>query len=196
MQETDTGDAEDRRRRLDPAAAHTVGYPLPARIFHWVTAACVLTMVPAGLLMLRIPGGATQNWLFDYHRSMGVLLFALTLARLLYRIFNPPPPLPVTVPPMQAFAAKVTHFSLYAILLANPMVGWIGTSAFGAKITVFGLFVLPPIVAKDKDVSEFWLGLHEWLGWAMTALVCLHIAAALHHQFVRRDGLIERMLRS
>lgn len=173
----------------------TPAYTGTARFLHWLTAIAVLSMVPAGLAMLRIGPGGLQNFLFDYHRSVGVVLFAITAIRLLYRIVTPPVPLPDTIPALQRMAASATHTLLYTILLASPIIGWIGTSAYGAPIRVFSLFTLPPIVAKDKDMADLFLGAHEWLGWTMTALVCLHISAALYHQFVRRDGVLSRMLK-
>lgn len=166
-----------------------------ARGFHWITALLVLTMIPAGLTMLSAPAGPIQNFLFDYHRSCGVVLFVITLARLAWRWSHPPAPMLEDIPPLQRFVAHAVHMLLYVLLLAQAIVGWIGTSAFGAKITVFWLFVLPPIVDKDKATADTFLGLHEVMGLAITALVLMHIAGALHHHFIRRDRTLMRMVR-
>ncbi|PTW62446.1 cytochrome b561 [Breoghania corrubedonensis] len=171
-----------------------VAYGAAARTFHWITAALVLTMVPAGFVMLSAPSGAIQNFLFDYHRSCGVVLFVLTVARLAWRWKSPPAAIIEDIPLIQRIVARVVHFLLYALLLVQPIVGWIGTSAFGAKITVFWLFVLPPIVDKDKAVADTFLELHETLGLTMTALVAMHIAGALYHHFIRRDRTLMRMV--
>ncbi|AXS39341.1 cytochrome b [Breoghania sp. L-A4] len=173
----------------------TPAYTATARFLHWLTAACVLSMIPAGLAMLRISGGPMQNFLFDFHRSMGVVLFVITVVRLIHRINHRPAPLPAGMPMIQKFAAHAVHTVLYVILLASPIVGWIGTSAFGAPIKVFWTVTLPPIVAKDKATADLFLGLHQYLGWIMTAAVLMHIGAALYHQFVVRDDLISRMVR-
>lgn len=169
-------------------------YRGPARLLHWVMAALVLFTVPVGFVLLEVPAGPIQNTLFDLHRSIGVLLFVLVVIRLGYRVFHPAPPLPADLPQIQRIAAPAVHALLYALLLINPLVGWWGTSAFGAPIHVFWLFELPPLVGRDMAVAERVLGLHGVIGLALAILVALHIAAALYHHFVRRDDVLRRML--
>jgi len=169
-------------------------YSLIARSIHWLTALMVLTMVPAGLIMIRIDGGALQNQLFDFHRSVGIVLMILTLLRLAYRLTHAPAPLPDSMPGWQKFAAKATHVFLYGFLLVNPFLGWVATSAYGAKISVFGLFTMPEIIAKDRALSEQLFQVHLVLGLLFTAAVLLHIAAALYHGLIRRDGVLSRMI--
>lgn len=172
-----------------------VAYGPVARTFHWVTAALVLTMIAAGLAMLRVPGGALQNFLFDYHRSCGVVLFVITLARLLWRLTHAPAPLEPEIPVLQRVVAHTVHALLYASLLLQPIVGWIGTSAYGAPIKVFWLVTLPPIVDKNKEMADTYLGLHEVFGLVITGLVLAHIGGALFHHFIQRDRTLMRMVR-
>lgn len=169
-------------------------YSLVARAIHWLTAIMVLTMVPAGLIMIRIDGGQLQNQLFDYHRSVGVVLMILTVIRLAYRLTHKPAPLPADIPMWQRTSAKVTHVFIYAFLLVNPFIGWVATSAYPAKITVFGLFTMPAIVSKDRALSEQLFTVHEVLGIMFTLAVLLHIGAALFHGFIRKDGVLQRMM--
>ncbi|KZM49976.1 cytochrome b [Labrenzia sp. OB1] len=169
-------------------------YSLIARSIHWLTALLVLSMVPAGLIMIRIGGGPLQNQLFDFHRSVGVVLMILTVIRLAYRLTHPPAPLPAEIPPIQQLAAKATHVFLYLFLLVNPFIGWVATSAYGASISVFGVFTMPAIVAKDRALSEQLFAVHEVLGLLFTAAVLMHIAAALYHGIIRRDGVFSRMV--
>jgi len=169
-------------------------YSLFARSIHWLTALLVLTMVPAGLVMIRIDGGPLQNQLFDYHRSVGVTLMVLTLIRLIYRLTHKPAPLPDSMPGWQKLAAKTTHVFLYGFLLVNPFIGWVATSAYGAAISVFGLFTMPAIVAKDRALADQLFQVHLALGLMFTAAVLLHIAAALYHGLIRRDGVLNRMI--
>ena len=169
-------------------------YSLFARGIHWLMALLVFAMVPAGIIMIRISGGPLQNWLFDFHRSVGVLLMALALVRLAYRVTHPPAPLPAEIPLWQRLAAKATHVFIYGFLIINPFVGWVATSAYGAKISVFGLFTMPVIVAKDRALADQLFSIHLVLGILFTAAVLLHVAAALYHGFVRRDGVLQRML--
>ncbi|MEI2386280.1 cytochrome b [Breoghania sp. JC706] len=171
-----------------------VAYGATARSFHWVTAALVLTMIPAGIAMGNVPSGALQNFLFDFHRSCGVVLFVITAGRLLWRLKSPPAPIIEDIPALQRLVAHIVHVLLYVLLLVQPIIGWIGTSAFGAPITVFWLFVLPPVVGKDKAMADTFFELHETLGLAMAALVLMHIAGALYHHYIRRDRTLMRMV--
>lgn len=177
------------------SSEQTPAYTATARVLHWLTAAGVLLAVPIGIVMFRIPGGPLQNALFDLHRSLGVVLFVLIVVRLAWRLTHKPAPLPDDIPMIQKFVAEATHVLLYAILLVTPIVGWIGTSAFGAPIFVFGLFQLPPIVDKDKATADLFLHLHQYIGWALTVLLVMHIGGALFHHFVKRDTVLLRMLR-
>lgn len=169
-------------------------YSLVARSIHWLTALMVLTMVPAGLVMIRIEGGALQNQLFDFHRSVGIVLMILTVFRLAYRLTHRPAPLPDSMPGWQKLAASATHIFLYGFLLVNPFLGWVATSAYGARISVFGLFTMPEIVAKDRVLSEQLFQVHLVLGLLFTAAVLMHIGAALYHGIIRRDGVLSRMV--
>ncbi len=168
-------------------------YSLIARSIHWLTALLVLCMVPAGLVMIRIDSGSLQNQLFDFHRSVGVTLMVLTVLRLLYRLTHKPAPLPEDMPVWQVWAARATHVFLYGFLLVNPFVGWVATSAYGAAISVFGLFTMPAIVAKDRALADQLFSVHMALGLLFTAAVLLHIGAALYHGIIRKDGVLSRM---
>jgi len=118
----------------------------------------------------------------------------LTLIRLVYRLTHKPAPLPDSMPGWQKFAARVTHVFLYGFLLINPLVGWVATSAYGAAISVFGFFTMPAIVEKDRALADQLFQIHLALGLLFTAAVLLHIAAALYHGLIRRDGVLSRMI--
>ncbi|MSO72299.1 MAG: cytochrome b [Rhodospirillaceae bacterium] len=169
-------------------------YRAPAQILHWLTALVVVCGVTFGVGMLNASPGALQNRLFDLHRSCGALILALTGLRLLWRLYTPPPPLIAGMPAWQERAARITHAALYILLFTVPLVGWAGTSAFGAPIPVFGLFELPMILEKDKAVADVLLPLHGGLALTLCALLLLHIGAALHHHFIRKDNTLRRML--
>ncbi len=169
-------------------------YRAPAQVLHWLTALAILCAVPLGFAMLEAAPGPLQNQLFDLHRSFGALILALTAVRLLWRLYAPPPPLLAGMPKWQERAARLTHTALYIMLFALPLVGWAGTSAFGARISVFGLFDLPMILEKNEAVSKVLLPLHGGMALALCALLVLHIGAALHHHFVRKDDTLRRML--
>ncbi|RAI41208.1 cytochrome b [Rhodoplanes roseus] len=173
----------------------SAGYTATARAFHWITAAIVIGMIPGGIYMANAEPGPAQDLAFNLHRSFGVVLLPLVLARFLYRLKNPPPPLPRDIPLRQRAIAHAVHGILYALLIVQPLVGWIATSAYRAPITVFWLFELPPIWPQDRPFSEALFGLHQTFGILIALLAIAHIAAALYHQFVRRDDVLLRMWR-
>ena len=169
-------------------------YSLTARALHWTTATLVLFMLPLGVIIAIKWDGPLKDALYNLHRSIGAVIIPLIILRLAYRATHPPPPLPDDMPPIQHFAAHATHWGLYALLLTQPFIGWIATSAYPAPIPVFGLFELPPIWAEDRALSDSLLRVHALIGATIAGLVAMHIGAALYHHFVRRDGILTRMI--
>ena len=172
----------------------TAGYCLTARILHWVTAVLVLGMIVVGVIIANEWGGAWQERLYDLHKSTGAVLIPIVIVRLLYRWNNPPPPLPAEIPAIQQFAAHTTHYLLYMLLAAQPLVGWVATSAYRAPVPIYGLFHLPPIWPENRAFSEHLFTVHRTLGLAIAAVAAMHIGAALFHHFVRKDRILMRMI--
>jgi cytochrome b561 len=175
-------------------AAPRPAYTLPARGLHWLTAAVVLMMIPLGFVIANEWGGAYHETLYTLHKSLGACVLPLVLVRLVYRLFNQPLPLPADIAPIQQFAAHATHWMLYALLIVQPLVGWIATSAYPAPLPVFGLFELPKIWPPDRALSDALFVVHRWLGIAIAIVAAMHIGAALHHHFVRKDRVLMRMV--
>jgi len=167
-------------------------YDQIARLFHWLTAALMLLVIASGLTMVRLGPGADQNQLFDLHRAIGTTILATMVLRLIWRLTHPALPLPATISAPQRFAAEVVHWLLYGLILVQPLLGWLGSNAFGAPIHVFGLFDLPVLMAKDEALAKILFGAHAFTGYAIIAVVSLHIAAALYH-LARGDGVMARM---
>lgn len=170
------------------------GYSLTARTLHWVTAALVLLMVPLGIVIANEWGGSAQQFLYNLHKSIGATLIPIVLVRLLYRLNNPPPPLPDDILPIQKFAAHATHWALYVLILAQPIVGYIMTSAYPAPVPFFGLFNLPAIWPANRALSEQLSVVHLYMGLAIAAIAAVHVGAALFHHFVRKDRVLMRMI--
>ena len=170
------------------------GYTLTARVLHWLTAALVLLMVPLGVAIANEWGGPAQELLYNLHKSLGALLIPLVLIRLINRFTNPPPPLPSDIPGIQRFAAHATHWALYALILAQPIVGYIMTSAYPAPVPFFGLFNLPAIWPANRALSDQLAPVHMVLGIAIAVVAAMHIGAALFHHFVRKDHILTRMI--
>jgi cytochrome b561 len=178
-----------------PAASPTApAYTTTARVLHWITAALVLTMIPIGIAMANADFGGAQDTLYHLHRSIGVLLIPIAIVRLLYRLGHPAPPLPADVPPIQQLAAHATHWGLYALLIVQPFVGWIATSAYRAPVLFFWLFEIPPIWPEDRAFSDKMFTAHRFLGIAMALMICAHIGGALFHHFIRKDRVLMRMV--
>ena len=169
-------------------------YSLTARVMHWMTAALVLVTIPLGIVIANDLAGSLQDQLYDLHRSIGTVIIPLVILRFGYRMTHPPLPLPADVPPLQQTAAHATHWALYVLLMVQPFVGWVATSAYRAPIMVFGLFELPPIWPPDRAFSERLFIVHALIGVVIAGLATVHIGAALYHHFVRRDRVLMRMI--
>ena len=183
-------------------------YSPRARLYHWLTAFFVLIQIPVGLYMTYRgyeltyvdAEGATKTGLFDgltaflydFHKTIGITILAIVLARLIYRLRNGAPAADPSLPPALVGLSHLTHWSIYALLIAVPLVGYVGTSYYGA-LSVFGL-PLVALTAKDEKYSETVFELHETLAFALLALIAVHIAAAIYHKLIRKDRLVERML--
>ena len=174
-------------------SAPSASYTVTARVLHWITAALVLIMLPLGLVIANRWGGPWQDWLYNLHRSIGTVVMVIILVRLGYRLTHKPVPLPDEIPPEQRIAAHATHWTLYALLVAQPFIGWAGSSAYPAPVIVFGLFNLPMIAPPNRALSDQLLAVHRWTALVIACLVAVHIAAALYHHFVRRDAVLLRM---
>lgn len=172
----------------------TPAYSPVARTLHWLVAVLVIGLIAVGIAMHMMASGPLQNTLYNLHRSTGALVLLLAIIRLIYRLTHPPLPLPADIPPWQRLAAGSVHWSLYALLLIQPIIGWAATSAYRAPIIVYGLFELPPILPVNQPFSEKLFAVHRWLGFLMIVVICAHVGAALFHHFVRRDRVLTRMV--
>jgi cytochrome b561 len=188
-------------------------YDSISQVLHWMTALLVLILLvigKLGLVDVDHPGSAGFMW----HGSLGVLVLALVAARFLWRLVRPPPEFPASMRRLGRIVARTMHLSLYVLLIALPLSGWLAASSEGSSVNFFNVVTIPrwersgPAQAASavtprtqaapeegsearEDLAE---ELHELLGDALIILVSLHVLAALKHQFVDRDGLIRRML--
>jgi cytochrome b561 len=170
------------------------GYPPTSKWLHWLVAICVLTTAPVAIAMVRVTPGPTQDALYNFHKSLGVLILVLMILRLINRLVVGAPPPEPDIEPWQKKVSSAVHGLLYVLLLAMPIVGWIANSAYGAPTPFFGLFTLPKLVADNKDLATTLFTLHRWVGFLVILLVVVHIGGALYHYFARRDQVLQRML--
>ncbi|MFZ5507039.1 MAG: cytochrome b [Pseudomonadota bacterium] len=169
-------------------------YTRTAMSLHWLIALMLFGMFGFGLYMVELPLSPQKLKFYSYHKWAGVTVFLLVLARLAWRITHRPPALPAGMPAWQVTAAKAGHHLLYLLMVIVPLSGWLMSSAKGFQTVWFGVLPLPDLLAKDEALGEALLLTHRLLNWFFMLVVAGHVAAALKHHFVDRDGLLSRML--
>jgi cytochrome b561 len=176
----------------------TERYTSTAMLLHWVLAIALVGIFSLGLYMTSLPFSPQRLKLYNWHKWAGVVILGLSVLRLVWRISHRPPALPRamerTMPAWQKVAHHATHHLLYVLFFAVPLIGWAYSSAAGFPIVFLGLWQLPDFVPVSKELAEAIKPWHELSAYAMAGLVALHVAAALKHQLIDRDGLLQRML--
>jgi len=171
-------------------------YAPSSRWLHWLTAVLVVVVIVFGVWIRYFEPAdeAFKLRLYNIHESFGVIVFVLTLIRVVNRWRHPPPPLPPDTPAVIRLAAHTSHMALYALLLLMPVIGFLATNAWGFPLSVFGVLPLPVPLGKDEDLAKILSFLH-WCG-AITIVLLIgaHLMGVIYHTFIRRDGLLHRML--
>lgn len=177
----------------------------PARVLHWVMAALILFMIVGGLMMVRENDLVMRIEQFQFHKSVGFTIFVLALLRVGWRISQPLPNLPSKMPSWQRHLSRVSHWTLYLLILTVPITGWLYASAtplndvdaypMQFRNMVFGLFDMPdPFPTGDAALSQMFRTAHNLLGKLLMIAVVFHILASLKHHFVDRDHVLKRMI--
>lgn len=169
-------------------------YAPMAKWLHWLIAACIFFVIPAGIAMNNVPEGPVQDRLYDLHRSFGVLIFALAVWRVYVRSSRGAPPPYPELTRLERIASTAVHHTLYVLIIALPLLGWLMTSAYRVDVSVFGLFTLPHLMPQSDRAYTILSNIHKAGGILMAVLVLAHIAGALKHTIVDRNDLIWRML--
>ncbi len=168
----------------------TATYSRVARWLHWAIGLLIIGNLIGGLAHDVAP-----QLIMPLHKSTGLLILALTLARIAWRLTHRPPAFPAAMAGWERALAATTHGAFYALMLTIPVSGWIMASAGDRPLDFFGLFpVMKFDVVRESALWEIAHEGHELLGFAMIGLLVLHIAAALRHRFVLKDGVLARML--
>jgi cytochrome b561 len=164
------------------------------RLLHWTMALAILTMLFIGIGMVATVSHA-HSTLIALHRPLGIAILLLVLLRIVVRLKRGSPALPDDMPMLQRLVARLSHLVLYALMLAMPLIGWAMLSAAGYPVTMFGGIHLPPIVPHDIALYAALRALHTYLALALFLTVLAHLAAALFHGLIRRDGVFSSMAR-
>jgi len=169
-------------------------YTPTARWLHWIMAAIVIVTLLLGIYLADVPKGPERTGLIQWHKSIGSLVLALVIYRLYWRLTHPAPPLPDTIPAWQQKAAEIGHWLLYALMFAQPLGGWVMSSARGFPVRLGGILPLPALVDKNDALADALVGIHGLLGWSLAALAAGHIVIALKHHFIDHEPILTRML--
>ena len=165
-----------------------------AKSFHWLMAALIALQILLGIVAATWPVSPTKLDLFVWHKSFGVLILSLVALRLLWRLANVTPALPAGMPAWEHAAARVSHFLLYALMVALPLTGWVINSAKNIPFRIFWLVPLPAIVEPDQSLGETFARIHGALALLLVLVLIVHIGAALRHHFAKHDKVLVRML--
>lgn len=164
-------------------------WSISSRIFHWISA--VLLLVTWTMIFLY--SNSDNSFYIGLHKAFGVSLLFWMIARVINRAITKAPP-PVPMPRWQMLLAQLSHFALYALLIAMPIAGLLMSVYGGRPVDIFGLFQIPVFVTPDRSAARFYNDLHTDIIWPMIiAFTLIHISAALYHQFVKKDNLITRI---
>ncbi len=164
-------------------------WPLSSRVFHWISALLLLVT----WFMILLHDNLPSNTYIGLHKAFGISLLCWMIARVLNRVVTPTPP-PVIMPKWQLLLSKISHFILYALLIAMPLAGLLMSVYGGRAVDMFGLFDIPVFVSPDRTMARFFNDVHTDIIWPLIiAFTAIHIGAALYHQYIKKDNLLTRM---
>ncbi len=177
-------------------------YTAVAIVLHWAIGLAILFMLGLGLVMTQLSlKPATLFAMYQLHKSVGITILLLVAVRIAWRLANPPPPLPASVPKLERRAAHGAHLLLYAFMLAMPLTGWamVSASRYNIPTVLFGVVPWPhlPVLSTlhDKAAVEAALKtVHALIAFTLIGFIALHVGAALRHQLSKHDDVLWRML--
>jgi len=182
--------------RTPPRSRAHLTYAPTARMLHWSVAALVLMTAPIGFIMAdrgaRNIWDATTNTLYSSHKLIGLIILALMIVRIVYRLTQGAPEPEPTLTPVEKGVSETVHWAMYALLLAVPIGGYLGIAYYPA-LDVFGVKI-PGLVTPNENTAKFIFQMHGFAAIALLGLIAMHIGAALMHRFVKKDGVLSRML--
>jgi cytochrome b561 len=163
-------------------------------LLHWVLAVFIILLLILGLYMTGLPLSLRKVQYYGWHKEVGMLVLGLVVVRVAWRWSNVTPLLLPYLPVWEAAAARCTHWAFYLLMVAMPLTGWLMSSAAGLPVSFFGWFVFPDIVSPNANLRILFREMHEYMAYALIALICLHVTAALKHHFINKDDILRRIL--
>lgn len=168
-------------------------YAPSLQLLHWLMAALIVALIVVGAVMEDLPKGDLRGTVYGLHKGVGVVVLGLLMLRLGWRVLRGVPDLPASMPVRERQVARLGHLALYALTVLVPVAGILMSQSGGHPVAVAG-WTLPTVVGKDEGVHEVFEEAHGLLAWTMTIIVLGHVAAALRHHFLLKDGVLARML--
>jgi cytochrome b561 len=162
------------------------------RTLHWLMAVCIVAMLFIGVGMASTVAHVYLR-LVHIHETLGIAIFILALIRLVVRLRSGAPPLPADLPAPMKLAAYLSHYALYAFMIALPLIGWAMLSAARYPVVLWPGVWLPRIVPQSATLHTALWNAHFTLAFLFFALILMHLAAALFHALIRRDGVFGSM---
>jgi cytochrome b561 len=162
------------------------------RTLHWVMAVCILAMLFIGVGMVSTVAPEYLT-LVNIHKPLGIAILVLALIRLVVRLRYGAPALPADLPEPMKLAAYLSHYALYALMIAMPLIGWAMLSAAKYPVALWPGVWLPPILPLNPGLHTALWNAHFYLAFLFLALILMHLAAALFHALIRRDGVFDSM---
>ena len=172
----------------------TTQYTRTAIAIHWIAAVLILFNLGFGLYTVNMPLSPQKLQNFSYHKWVGVTVFLLAAARLLWRLRHQAPALPAAMKPWETTAAHASHILLYVLFFASPLTGWLYSSAAGFQTVYLGFLPIPDLLHKNKELADVLKAMHRWINYSMAAVIVVHALAAVKHHFHDRDDVLVRML--
>jgi cytochrome b561 len=164
------------------------------RLMHWLTAGLMLSVFVLAFSIDLATSRASNTAFLQLNRSLGLTVWVVTLFRLAWRHFAKYPDWPNDMSETIRVAAMASEYALYALLLAQPILGVLQTNAHGDHVNLFFIGQLPALIEKNRPLAQQLLTLHKALGFSLLGLIALHVSAALFHHFWRRDDTLTAML--
>jgi cytochrome b561 len=171
-----------------------VAYDPGLRAFHWLMAALIFVALPLGVWASLLPsGGETRIAVLFFHKSIGVTVLGLVALRIVWRLTVGAPAYAEPLGKLTQVAARAGHLALYALMIAMPVSGYLGSTAGGRAVSWFGLLELPRLVAKDRDLAVAASWAHLVFAWTLAFVLATHLSAVVWHAMVKRDSVLTRM---
>ena len=169
-------------------------YDSGLRTIHWLMAALIFVALPLGVWASFLPGGDGRRIkILFFHKSIGVTILGLIALRIVWRLIVGAPAYAEPLGKLTQVASRAGHFALYALMIAMPVSGYLGSTAGGRAVSWFGLFELPRLVAKDRSLAAAASWAHLVFAWMLALVLAMHLSAVVWHAMIKRDSVLTRM---